>query len=115
MASMMSPMYIAEVSPAHMRGKLVSWNQFAIIFGMLVVYFVNYFISLRGDDLWLNEIGWRWMFASEMIPASLFLIFLFFVPETPRYLVMQNNQAGALNVLTKINGITNCPERFWMR
>jgi MFS transporter, SP family, xylose:H+ symportor len=104
MASMMSPMYIAEVSPAHMRGKLVSWNQFAIIFGMLVVYFVNYFISLRGDDLWLNEIGWRWMFASEMIPASLFLIFLFFVPETPRYLVMQNNQAGALNVLTKING-----------
>ncbi len=104
MASMMSPMYIAEVAPANIRGKLVSWNQFAIIFGMLVVYFVNYSISLRGDDSWLNEIGWRWMFASEVIPASLFLFFLFFVPETPRYLVMRNNQEGALNVLTKING-----------
>ncbi len=104
MASMMSPMYIAEIAPANMRGKLVSWNQFAIIFGMLVVYFVNYSISLRGDDMWLNEIGWRWMFASEIIPASLFLLFLFFVPETPRYLVMRNNQEGALDVLTKING-----------
>jgi MFS transporter, SP family, xylose:H+ symportor len=104
MASMMSPMYIAEVAPANIRGKLVSWNQFAIIFGMLVVYFVNYSISLRGDDSWLNEIGWRWMFASEVIPASLFLFFLFFVPETPRYLVMRNNHQGALNVLTKING-----------
>ncbi len=104
MASMMSPMYIAEIAPANIRGKLVSWNQFAIIFGMLVVYFVNYSISLRGDDTWLNEIGWRWMFASEVIPASLFLFFLFFVPETPRYLVMRNNQEGALDVLTKING-----------
>ncbi len=104
MASMMSPMYIAEIAPANIRGKLVSWNQFAIIFGMLVVYFVNYSISLRGDDTWLNEIGWRWMFASEVIPASLFLFFLFFVPETPRYLVMRNNQEGSLDVLTKING-----------
>ncbi|MCF8405727.1 MAG: D-xylose transporter XylE [Bacteroidales bacterium] len=104
LASMLSPMYIAEVSPTAIRGRLVSWNQFAIIFGMLVVYFVNYFISLQGDDAWLHRIGWRWMFASEMIPAGLFLILLFFVPETPRYLVIKNNPDKALDILTKING-----------
>lgn len=104
LASMLSPMYIAEVAPANIRGKLVSWNQFAIIFGMLVVYFVNYAIALQGDDTWLNAIGWRWMFASEIIPAILFLILLFFVPETPRYLVLRDRPEKALSVLTKING-----------
>lgn len=103
-ASMVSPMYIAEVSPHKQRGALVSWNQFAIIFGMLVVYFVNYSISLKGDAVWLNEIGWRWMFASELIPASLFLIFLIFVPETPRWLVMNNQSAKAELILTKLVG-----------
>lgn len=105
LASMLSPMYIAEIAPAGIRGKLVSWNQFAIIFGMLIVYFVNYFIARQGDDNWLNEIGWRYMFASETIPASLFLIFLFFVPETPRYLVLRSNQEKALHVLQKVNGV----------
>ena len=76
LASMVSPMYIAEVAPADRRGNLVAWNQFAIIFGMLVVYFVNYTIALQGDAAWLNTIGWRWMFASEIIPAVLFLSFL---------------------------------------
>jgi len=104
LASMLSPMYIAEMSPANMRGKLVSWNQFAIIFGMLVVYFVNYSIALSGDASWLDSIGWRWMFASETIPAFLFLILLFFVPETPRYLALKNNEAKAMKILTKING-----------
>ena len=104
MASMLSPMYIAEIAPASIRGKLVSWNQFAIVFGMLVVYFVNYSISLQGDDLWLHGIGWRWMFASEVIPASLFLVFLLFVPETPRFLVLRNNTGKALGILAKING-----------
>ncbi|MEX0982647.1 MAG: D-xylose transporter XylE [Bacteroidales bacterium] len=104
MASMLSPMYIAEIAPAKIRGKLVSWNQFAIIFGMLVVYFVNYFISRLGDDTWLNEVGWRWMFASEVIPAALFLFFLLFVPETPRFLVMKERPADALKILNKITG-----------
>ncbi len=104
LASMLSPMYIAEMSPANMRGKLVSWNQFAIIFGMLVVYFVNYTIALSGDANWLDSIGWRWMFASEIIPALLFLILLFFVPETPRYLALKNNEEKAMKILTKING-----------
>lgn len=75
LASMLSPMYIAEVAPADIRGKLVSFNQFAIIFGQLMVYCVNYSIARSGDALWLNSIGWRYMFASEAIPAILFLAF----------------------------------------
>ncbi|MGJ8733334.1 MAG: D-xylose transporter XylE [Cellulophaga sp.] len=104
LASMLSPLYIAEIAPANKRGKLVSMNQFAIIFGMLIVYFVNYFISSQGDDTWLNTVGWRWMFASEIIPASLFLFLLFFVPDTPRSLVLKYNTKKALDVLTKVNG-----------
>ena len=103
LASMLSPMYIAEIAPSSIRGKLVSWNQFAIIFGMLVVYFVNYTIALKGDDLWLIDTGWRWMFASETIPAVLFLLLLLFVPETPRFLVMQNNDNKALELLNKLD------------
>ncbi|TWO32246.1 D-xylose transporter XylE [Seonamhaeicola sediminis] len=105
LASMLSPLYIAEIAPAKIRGKLVSMNQFAIIFGMLVVYFVNYFIAKQGDDSWLNTIGWRWMFASETIPATLFLIMLFMVPDTPRSLVLQSQPEKALDVLTKVNGV----------
>jgi len=109
-ASMLSPMYIAEIAPAGIRGKLVSWNQFAIIFGMLVVYFVNYFIALSGDDGWLNEIGWRYMFASETIPAVIFLGLLYFVPETPRYLIMKSKEAEAEKLLDKIVGTNSTPK-----
>jgi len=105
LASMLSPLYIAEIAPAKIRGKLVSMNQFAIIFGMLVVYFVNYFIAKQGDDSWLNTVGWRWMFASETIPASIFLLMLFTVPDTPRSLVLKSQPEKALDVLTKVNGI----------
>jgi SP family xylose:H+ symportor-like MFS transporter len=103
LASMLSPMYIAEIAPSSIRGKLVSWNQFAIIFGMLIVYFVNYSIALTGDDQWLIDTGWRWMFASETIPAVLFLSLLFFVPETPRFLVMKNKEDIALKLLNKLD------------
>ena len=105
LASMLSPLYIAEIAPAKIRGKLVSMNQFAIIFGMLVVYFVNYYIARQGDDSWLNTVGWRWMFASETIPAGLFLIMLFFVPDTPRSLVLKSQPEKALDVLIKVNGL----------
>ncbi len=104
LASMLSPLYIAEIAPAKSRGKLVSMNQFAIIFGMLIVYFVNYYIAQQGDSTWLDSIGWRWMFASEIIPASLFLFFLFFVPDTPRSLMLQSQPEKALEVLIKVNG-----------
>jgi len=103
LASMLSPMYIAEIAPARIRGNLVAWNQFAIIFGMLVIYFVNYGISKMGSgDAWLNSIGWRYMFLSGAIPAAAFLLLLFFVPETPRYLMLKGDEAGARAVLAKI-------------
>jgi SP family xylose:H+ symportor-like MFS transporter len=99
LASMLSPMYIAEIAPANVRGKLVSWNQFAIIFGMLIIYFVNYFIAKSGNDEWLVTEGWRWMFFSGVIPAALFLFLLFFVPETPRFLVMKGNASRKKSTL----------------
>jgi len=103
LASMLSPMYIAEIAPANIRGKLVSWNQFAIIFGMVVVYFVNYFIARGQAAEWINATGWRWMFGSETIPATLFLILLFFVPESPRFLVLKDQETKAKALLEKIN------------
>lgn len=104
LASAVSPMYISEISPAEIRGRLVSFNQFAIIFGMLVVYFVNWNIA-RGQSIeWINAIGWRRMFASEAIPAALFGTLLLLVPETPRYLALARKDEKALSVLMKING-----------
>jgi SP family xylose:H+ symportor-like MFS transporter len=103
-ASMISPMYIAEIAPAGVRGKLVSFNQLAIIFGMLVIYFVNYYIARQGDEQWLITTGWRWMFFSGVIPAGVFFLLLFFVPETPRYLAMRGHDEKALKVLRRISG-----------
>lgn len=107
LASMLSPMYIAEVAPADIRGRLVSWNQFAIVLGMLVVYFVNWFISKQGDELWNLTTGWRYMFLSGIVPSSVFLILLFFIPETPRYLVLKGKPDKALNILRKTIGTDN--------
>lgn len=105
LASAVCPMYIGEIAPAEIRGKLVSLNQFAIIFGMLVVYFVNWGIADGQTIEWINEIGWRRMFLSEAIPASVFVILMFFVPESPRFLAMQQNDGKALSILTKFNGL----------
>jgi SP family xylose:H+ symportor-like MFS transporter len=103
-ASMTSPMYIAEISPARIRGRMVSVNQFAIIFGMLVVYFVNYFIARGGDVTWNVATGWRWMFGSEAIPALLLLVLLFFVPESPRWLTKQGQADKARRILARVDG-----------
>jgi MFS transporter, SP family, xylose:H+ symportor len=110
LASMLSPMYIAEIAPANVRGKLVSWNQFAIILGMLVIYFINLIIARRGSEEWLVTTGWRLMFLSGVIPSGLFLILLIFVPETPRYLVMKGKEDKALKVLSKISGEHTAPQ-----
>jgi sugar porter (SP) family MFS transporter len=105
-ASITSPMYIAEISPARIRGRMVSVNQFAIISGMLLVYFANYFIALQGDQAWNETTGWRWMFGSEALPAVLLLGLLFFVPETPRFLLAQGETDRARHILTRVNGAT---------
>ena len=122
LASAVCPMYIAEVSPSEIRGTLVSWNQFAIIFGQLVVYFVNFLILgehtnpviektaeglyavLPTSDIWTISTGWRYMFGSEAFVAALFTVLVLFVPESPRYLVLVGKDKAAFNVLERING-----------
>jgi len=104
LASAITPMYISEVAPEDIRGRLISFNQFAIIFGMLVVYFVNWGIADGESLAWINDKGWRYMFMSEAIPAALFGFLLLWVPESPRYLALKNKNQQALDVLSKING-----------
>ena len=121
LASAICPMYIGEVAPSNIRGMLVSWNQFAIIFGQLVVYFVNFFIlgdhiqplveemgkgiaSINPAAQWTVTTGWRYMFGSEAVPAGLFALLICFVPETPRYLVSIGQDQKAEGILAKING-----------
>jgi len=103
-ASMTSPLYISEISPTHLRGRMVSLNQLAIILGMLIVYFINYWISGQGDANWNISTGWRWMFASEAIPALLLLILLYTVPESPRWLCQKNRIKEAESILKKTHG-----------
>ena len=109
LASAICPMYIAELAPADQRGRLVSWNQFAIIFGQLVVYFVNFLIiqSHKNDPQiveWTNTVGWRNMFVSEAFPAGLFSLLILLVPESPRHLVILGLDDAALTILARING-----------
>ncbi|MBQ0056059.1 MAG: D-xylose transporter XylE [Bacteroidales bacterium] len=128
LASAVCPMYIGEIAPSGIRGMLVSWNQFAIIFGQLVVYFVNFFIlgehtqpiiesighglnSLApNSDPWTIETGWRYMFGSEMVPAGLFALLICFVPETPRYLASIGQDSKAEGILARINGSSKAKE-----
>ncbi len=111
-ASITSPMYIAEISPARIRGRMVSVNQFAIVTGFLVVYLVNYFIALQGTEAWNIAYGWRWMFGSEMLPALLLLVLLFFVPESPRWLTKYGRHEKALVVLTRVGGRAHAKREF---
>lgn len=124
LASAICPMYIGEVSPSNIRGMLVSWNQFAIIFGQLLVYFINFLILgsnanpvldlVNGTyqimnpeaSAWTVATGWRYMFGSEAVPAGLFALLICFVPESPRYLVMTGRDDAATRILTRINGRT---------
>jgi sugar porter (SP) family MFS transporter len=103
-ASLISPLYIAEVAPAGIRGRLVSVNQLAIALGMVVVYYVNSWIASRGGPEWNAEYGWRWMFASGLLPALLFFLLLFTVPESPRWLTKQGRAAKALAILARVGG-----------
>ena len=103
-ASMISPLYIAEIAPSEIRGRLVSFNQLAIVIGILLVYFVNWFIQSLGTPQWYYDTAWRLMFASEAIPALLFLGLLAFVPDTPRWFVMRGRTEEALTQLTRVNG-----------
>lgn len=103
-ASMNAPMYIAEIAPSDIRGRMVSYYQLAIVIGFFVVFLATYFI---GNDLTEAEniqYGWRRMFWSELIPSLLFLTLLFIVPKSPRWLALKGREEEALAVLKRING-----------
>jgi SP family xylose:H+ symportor-like MFS transporter len=102
-ASMLSPLYIAEIAPPSQRGRLVTYQQIAIVGGMVIVYFVNWAIAAQGDDSWVLQTGWRYMLLSGALPAALFLVLLLIVPETPRWLVMKGRKDEAYGVLSRLS------------
>ncbi|HEY2035286.1 MAG TPA: D-xylose transporter XylE [Rhizomicrobium sp.] len=105
-ASMLSPLYIAEIAPSRIRGRLVSYNQMAIVTGILLVYFVNWAIAAQGDTAWLRTTGWRFMLGSEVVPATFFLLLLRFVPDTPRWLVIKGRAEEAKAILLRLTTVS---------
>ncbi|HEX7458519.1 MAG TPA: sugar porter family MFS transporter [Ginsengibacter sp.] len=96
MASMLSPMYIAEISPAHVRGRMVAINQLTIVLGILITNLINYTLRNYGED------AWRWMFGLGFVPSALFFIGALWLPESPRWLIKTGKEAGANIILSKI-------------
>ena len=111
-ASILSPMYISEISPAHMRGRLVSLYQLAITIGILTAYFSNSFLLNLHETIILPQSiiftdPWRMMLGAELVPALCFIVLLFFVPRSPRWLIQQNFRSEAQKVLQKIANKTD--------
>lgn len=113
LASAISPMYIAEISPAEMRGRLVSINQLTIVVGILAAQIINFLIAEKVPEgatnemilqSWNGQTGWRWMFWAGTVPAVLFFIFSFFIPESPRFLAKSGNWKAANATLERIGG-----------
>src|SRR5215472_6691507 len=113
LASGVSPIYIAEISPAALRGRLVSLNQVAIVFGILLAQVVNWLIARPVPpgasasailNSWNGQVGWRWMFAVTAIPSILFLVASLLVPESPRWLAGRGRSQDALRVLERLGG-----------
>ncbi|MCL4157723.1 UNVERIFIED_CONTAM: hypothetical protein GTU68_024730, partial [Idotea baltica] len=103
-ASMNAPMYIAEIAPSNIRGKMVTYYQLAIVVGFFVVFLATYFIGNNLSEAQNIQFGWRRMFWSELVPSCLFLILLFFVPKSPRWLALKGDDESALQILNKIHG-----------
>jgi len=120
MASSVSPIYISEVSPEEIRGRFVSLNQLAIVIGVLLAQIVNFLIAKEVPEnatdefianSWNGQMGWRWMFWAETVPASLLLIFAFLIPESPRWLLKSNHSDKAKITLQKIGGESYASEK----
>ena len=114
LASNLSPMYIAEISPASIRGQLVSFNQLTIVVGILAAQIVNWLIARPVPDdataeiiraSWNGQYGWRWMFAAGTVPALFFFGLMFLVPESPRWLMKYGRRADALRILERVGGL----------
>ena len=106
-ASMLAPIYIAEISPPEHRGKLVSLNLLAIFLGQFFSFFSNYLLRDFGGDN-----NWRWMFGVMAVPSFLLFVSLLFVPESPRWLVEKNQNDSAMKILTRINGVAEANREF---
>lgn len=113
LASAVSPMYIAEISPANLRGRLVSVNQLTIVIGILAAQIINYLIAEKVTedatdqmilDSWNGQTGWRWMFWAGTFPALVFFLLSFFIPESPRFLAKSGNWPAAFAILKRIGG-----------
>ncbi len=113
LASSLSPLYIAEISPASIRGRLVSVNQLTIVIGVLAAQLVNWAIAqdvpsgVEGAsllDTWCGQVGWRWMFAAETVPAAAFFLLMFVVPESPRWLAKVGRHDQAERILARVGG-----------
>ncbi|MCP4405665.1 MAG: sugar porter family MFS transporter [bacterium] len=115
LASSLSPMFIAEVAPAHLRGRFVSINQLTIVIGVLAAQIINWLISLSHEipdnatttmilESWNGQYGWRWMFGAETVLALLFFVLMFFVPESPRWLIKNGQDSLAERIMAKIGG-----------
>ncbi|NML21721.1 sugar porter family MFS transporter [Pseudoflavitalea sp. G-6-1-2] len=111
-ASMLSPLYISEIAPANIRGRLISIYQMGIVLGILLIYFVNAWIAGLHNDAWNIESGWRWMFGSGLLPSILFIVLLLNVPESPRWLAQQNRLGEAEAILAKVNGTEKAKEEL---
>ena len=120
-ASNLSPMYIAEISPAELRGRFVSMNQLTIVLGILAAQLTNWLLAepvapgMTAEAIrasWNGQMGWRWMFWAENVPAGLFFIFAFLIPESPRWLALRGRREQATRILAKIGGGEYAREEF---
>lgn len=102
--SVQSPLYIAEIAPARVRGRLVSLNQLAVVTGIFAVYFLNLSITNQGNLAWNVSTGWRWMLGFGLLPGLVFLILLLIVPESPRWLQLKGREEEAFQILKKAHG-----------
>ena len=109
-ASVLSPAYISEVAPANIRGRMTTVQQIMIISGLTAAFVVNYYLAAAAgvstNKFWADIEAWRWMYLMQAIPAAVFLVALFFIPESPRYLVAKGREAEATAVLTSLFGET---------
>lgn len=103
---LIAPVYIAEIAPAALRGRLVSFNQLMIVIGISASFFSNYFLLSLGDNCW------RWMLGVEAIPAALYFVLLFFVPESPRWLFRKGRESETLRIFTKVDGAEHAAQEL---
>ena len=111
-ASILAPMYISEIAPADIRGRLISIYQLGIVTGILLIYFVNAGIAGLHDTAWNVNSGWRWMFGSGLVPSLIFILLLLPIPESPRWLAKQNRWNEADVILAKVNGRENADKEI---